>query len=116
MAVIAFTGAQALGLNQTANVVGWIALSTDDSGKPVEMPTHSDRSVQVDGTFAGATVLIEGSNDGMNYYTLTDPQGSPLSISTGKLKQILEVTRFIRPRVSGGGGTDINVTLLVVRK
>lgn len=116
MAVIPFVGAQAPGLNQTANVASWSNLASGDVGQSIQMPAHADRSIQVDGTFGGSTVSIEGSNDDINYYTLSDPQGNPLTLLSGKLKQILEVTRYIRPKVVGGAGASVKATILVVRK
>src|SRR3990172_5842911 len=40
---------------------------------------YPDRTVQILGTIDTATVLFEGSLDGTNWATLTDPQGNPLS-------------------------------------
>jgi hypothetical protein len=61
-------------------------------------------------------VLIEGSNDGSTFATLSDPQGVAISKTAAALSQISQVTRFIRPRVSAGDGTtSITVTLLARR-
>jgi hypothetical protein len=75
----------------------------------------SDRSVQVSGTFgASGTVVWEGSNDGVNFFTLSSPQGTSLTFTSGGLKQVLEGVQFARPRVvSGDGTTNIQVTLLL---
>jgi len=97
-------------------VFGFLAQWTLVNGDDGEVTSANlipwlDRTFQVDGTFAGATVVIEGSNDGVNYYTLTDPQGVPLSFTSADIKQVLEVVMGMRPRVSGGtGATAINVT------
>jgi hypothetical protein len=80
----------------------------------VQNPQGSDRSVQVSGTFGGGTVLIEGSNDGSNWFTLTDPTGAALSFAAAGLKQILELTRYIRPRASVAV-TSVNVNLVAKR-
>jgi hypothetical protein len=61
-------------------------------------------------------MMIEGSNDGTNYHTLNDPQGNALDIAALKIEQILEVTRYIRPRVTAGDGTtSLSVTMIVGR-
>jgi hypothetical protein len=87
----------------------WVAswnLSNGEAGDPFENPGSPDRSVQVGGTFgAGGTIVIEGSNDGTNYRTLTDPQGNALSFTSANLEAVQELTRFIRGRVSAGDGT-----------
>jgi hypothetical protein len=95
-------------------VVGnWTGLTktTDDSGEVVELPNFADRSVQVVGTFgAGGSLRIEGSIDGTNYATLTDPQGNALDITAAKIEAISEATRYIRPRVTAG---DVTTSLAV---
>lgn len=114
MATITHSISKVPSANNKAWVVAWTPLANGDSGTPFENPGSSDRSVQIQGTFgAGGTVLIEGSNDGTNYYTLTDPQGNALSVTSAKIEGISELTRYIRPRVSAGDGTtSISIYLL----
>ena len=98
-----------------SHVVAWSGLLNTDTGEPIEMVGSSDRSVQVSGTFGvGGTCLIEGSNNGVNYHTLTDPQGSDLSFGAAGLEQIMTLPRWIRPRISAGDGdTALVVTMLL---
>lgn len=92
----------------------WTALGNADTGTSVLLSSASDRSVQVEGTFGGATVTVQGSNDGTNWQTLTDPQGSALTwTSANRLEQIEEITRYVRVITSGGTGTNINVNMLL---
>jgi hypothetical protein len=94
----------------------WETLTTTNAdGDPVEMPGHSDRSVQVVGTFgSGGTVDIEGSNDGSTWAILTDPQGNALSFTAAGLEAVAELTRYIRPNVSAGDGTsDLDVHMII---
>ena len=114
-----------LGGDETVVKVLWEGLTyidatpgpeTFDDGAPAEWPHHADRSVQVLGTFAGSTLVIEGSNDGTNYYTLNDVAGSPLSFTTAGVKQVQELTQYIRPRVSvGNESMDLDVALVMRR-
>jgi hypothetical protein len=101
------------------HVIQWtpITFSGSDVGAPIQMAGSNDRSVQVHGTFgASGSVRIEGSNDGVNYYVLTDPQGNVLDVTTAKIEQIIEITRFIRPRITAGDGTtSLTVTMCVRR-
>jgi hypothetical protein len=89
--------------------------SANAEGKPRDSLDYADISVQVFGTFgAGGTVLIEGSNQATptTWATLADPQGNALSFTAAKLEQILEMPRWIRPRVSAGDGdTSLTVAL-----
>ena len=81
----------------------------------IEMTEWADKSVQLVGTFNGGTVVIEGSNDGVTPITLTDPQGNAISKTSGFIEQILEVTRFVRPRVTAGTGVDLDAFFVVRR-
>jgi hypothetical protein len=87
-------------------LVSW-TLANGETGDAVALGNFRDRSVQVGGTFGvGGNCVIEGSNDGTNYVTLTDPQGNALNtITAARLEQITETTRFIRARISAGDGT-----------
>ena len=116
MAVKALTGRNLSGALGRAALATWSALATGDTGEPLSNPSYADRSVQVTGTFGGATITIEGSNDGTNYTTLTDTAGAALSFTVTGVRQILQVTRYIRPLVTGGAGVVINVNLLTVGK
>lgn len=93
-------------------VTTWAGLLADDDGEAVRLAVYSDRSVQVSGTFSGASVTIAGSNDGITYHALTDTSGAPLTLTAGALKQIVELPVFLKPRVFGGNGsTDLKVVL-----
>lgn len=100
-------------LNQRVAITSWPALAAGEAGEPFEIAQFSDRSIQIAGTFGGATVTFEGSNDGVGYHTLSDPAGLPLSFSAAGLKAVAELTRWVRPKVAGGdGSTALSATLL----
>lgn len=90
----------------------WSGLATGDDGAPVELPGYADRSVQVDGTFGGATVAIQVSNTGSTWFPATDPQGNAISFTAGGLEQLEEVARHTRCVVTGGAGSGITVNML----
>lgn len=119
MATIPTTAASAGIDGQFRGVVSaaWAAMQNGDDGKPVNFAAFRDKSFQVEGTFgAGGTVAIEGSNDGVNYRTLHDPQGVALAITQAKIVTVLEATLLVRPRVTGGDGTtSLNVTAILCR-
>lgn len=97
----------------TIYVATWAAMGNADTGTEIQMAQASDRSVQVSGTFGGATVVLQGSNDGTNWVTLTDPQGNAISKTSAAIEQIEEATLSIRPVTSGGTGTSIDVNVLL---
>jgi hypothetical protein len=94
----------------------WSGLASGEIGEPQSGPKNADRSVQVDGTFGvGGSVSIEGSNDGTNWFTLTDQAGVALSFTTAGIRSVLQASVYIRPKVAGGDGTtNLNVRILMV--
>ena len=119
MAVIAFTEAASGNRLGDRGIVTltWTGLVNTDSGAPVtHIAQFADRSIQVTGTFgAGGTVLIEGSLDGVTYATLTDQSDNNLSITSAKIETVLQLVKYIRPRVSAGDGTT-SLTITLVAK
>lgn len=103
-----------------AHVINWSGLLNGDDGAPVEMPGSADRTVQFLGTFGtGGTIIIEGTNEQTptTYFPLTDPQGNAISKTAASGESVLELTRWIRPRVTAGdGSTNLQALLLVKRK
>ena len=112
MAAIAYTVDSGLGWRSYT----WSNVTEADTFVAAEVGGQTDRSVQATGTFGGATLLIQGSNDGTTYVTLTDPQGNAISKTANALEQIEEGTRYIQPSHSGGGSESIKVIIFVVRK
>ena len=97
-----------------AFVATWLNLLQGDQGDALPFGQYTDRSVQVIGALGGATVVVEGSLNGTDWATLTDPQGNDLLITTLKIEMITEATTYIRPRISGGSGvTDVTVLMLL---
>jgi len=91
----------------------WETMGNDDQGTAQLLGRHADGSVQVIGTFGGATVTLQGSNDGTNWVTLTDDQGVAITFTTAGLKMFLPRTWKIRAITAGGSGTDLDVHLLL---
>lgn len=115
--------AKAIAITETfgddVRIVTWTGLlqSSLDSGDPFEMPGWADRSVQVIGTLGAAgSVRIEGSLNGVDYATLTDPQGNALDVTSLKIESISELVRYIRPRVTAGDGTTNLTVILMARR
>lgn len=102
-----------------AKLVTWTGLLNGDTGAPVFLPEHGDRSVQVTGTFGvGGTCVFQGNNDDpditpvpVNYYSLTDPALTVISFTAAGGETVLDPTVFVRPNVTAGDGT----TSLTVR-
>jgi hypothetical protein len=103
-----------------AVIIQW-TLGDSDTATPVQLPSPADRTVQVEGTFGGATMVLQGSNDSTtgsdgNYHTLNDPLGAAISVAAaGAIKQVMEVTRWMKPSTSGGSGSSLTMTICARR-
>ena len=92
---------------RNCHVILWTPLTAaNPNGTAIQMGGSSDRCVQMVGTFGSATVKLQGSIDGTNYFDLTDPQGNAISKTSAAGEQIMELTRYIKPVSSGGDGTQ----------
>lgn len=99
------------------HIVTWSTLTNGDDGAPVQMPGSADRTVQVFGTFgAGGNVRIEGSNDGLHWSALRDAVHAELDVTAESIRQVLEVVRYMRPRVTAGDGTTSLTVVMLVRR
>ena len=104
-------------------VVGqWTGLQNGDTGVPLAVPLYADKSVQVDtgaGIVWGASgaMVLEGSIDGVTYFTLNDPQGNALTFATGttRIEAVLENVVFLRPRVTAGDGATLLAMKIIAR-
>lgn len=93
------------------------ALVQNEVGAGIDWSEFQDRSVQISGTFGTATVLVEGSNDNINWFTLSNAAGgTALSFTAAGLRQVLEASLWMRVRVTGGDGTtNLNAAVFLRR-
>ena len=102
--------------NSVAGVVlyKWEALGDADDGAPVSLGYASDITIQAIGTFGGATVRLQGSNDGTNWHNMTQKGGTTaLGFTAAGVHSINEMPAYIRPATVGGTGTDVDVIVAV---
>jgi len=97
----------------------WTAIPSASTGTPDQISRFPAHSIQIGGTFGGATVTVEGSDDGVTYFTLTgeNPAGGadvPVSATAANRFDLPNVVpQHIRPKVTGGDGTTaITVTII----
>ena len=105
---------QTTGKNHTRRIAAWAEETTaGNASVPRYAPLVSlvTASVQVGGTFGGATVVLQGSNDGVTYATLKDFQGNNISFTSAGYAEFSSGAAFIKPSISGGTGDSINVTV-----
>lgn len=99
-----------------AEVVQWANISSASSdtmeAAGLSGQAGAIASVQVAGTFGGATVTLQGSNDGLNYATLKDTAGAAISLTSAGIAEFSTAVAFIRPAYSGASGMTITVTVV----
>lgn len=94
-------------------LITWASIGDSDTCTAVAMPEGNEKSVQISGTFNSATIVFQGSNNGSDYATLTDPQGNAISKTAAAIEAVSEHTRYIKPATSGGTSSAVTVTVLV---
>lgn len=87
----------------------WLNMGDGDSGGEISWISYADRSIQAFGTFG--SVMIEGSNDGINWSSLRNTAGDDLIFTSSRIEQVLEVCLYVRPVVTGAGA-DVNVVMV----
>lgn len=94
----------------------WANVTESDTCTAVQFPHARDKTVQVKGTFGGATITIEGSLDeaiGGTYAGLTDPQGNAIAFTAAGIESIMENTQWVKPVTASGSSSSVTVTMLV---
>ncbi len=96
--------------------VTWTALTAANAvGGGVEINGRiADCVFQASGAFDGATLALEGSNDGVAWAPLTDSAGAAIALTAGGFAQPEARPVLARPATTGGGGgQDIDVVLAI---
>jgi hypothetical protein len=103
------------GETEESILVTWTSLLTAsaDGGK-VAKTQHADLCWQAVGAnWGGATLTLQGSNDGTNWFSLTNAAGGAAATFTADGgKQTIERPVYVRPNLTTGGtAADVTVTL-----
>lgn len=124
LALLALTSVSVFAATQTgvgakigredASKVSYAVLVGGNDGDPI-YTGKSVRSVQVSAVSGSAVIIVEGSNNGVTYTTLTDTTsaGASLSFSAAGIKNVREMTAYIRARSTGPVSTAATVDFLI---
>lgn len=95
-------------------LITWPLTTADHTGNSFEFSNFADRTWQASGTFGDATLAFEGSNDGTNWFALTNvASGSAATLTAAGGLSTIELPRYGRPRLSTvGSGASIAVSML----
>jgi len=112
MAVIPFTRSEPS--DSKAKIVKWLAITNGDTADPF-IPVEFDTaiaSVQISGTLGSATLTFQQSNDGTNWFTAKTPAGDDVTTTVAGMFEISLSGLYVRPSISGGSGSSVNVILV----
>lgn len=117
MATVAPTNPSLNGIGAEGVVSSWTPLtSANPNGDAVTVAgAKTSLSYHILGTFGSATVVLKGSFDGTNYFTLEDMDGADVSVTAEGHGSLRDLPLFVKPTSSGGGGTQ-SVTVLLFAK
>jgi hypothetical protein len=88
--------------------------TADPNGSAIPAHDFQQKSIQADGTFGAATVVLDGSNDGVNFYPLTNSAATAIGITVAGLSTNVSAVQFIRPRLSVVGvGASVVVCIVM---
>lgn len=100
-------------------MASWALTTTNLDGAPFEFPQWGNRCWSVGGgTWGGAVLALQGSNDGTNWFALSNAAGgAAATLNADGGKSTIETPRYVRPFLSTpGAGAAITVILCAVRQ
>jgi len=100
-------------------LASWNLTTANTDGSPFEFPQWGNRCWTVGGgTWGGATLTFQGSNDGVNWFGLSNAAGgAAATLAADGGKATIETPRYVRPNLTTpGAGAVITVQLLAVRQ
>ncbi len=92
-------------------VATWPPAAETDTFAAISLPQRADRTFQVWGTFGGATLSLNGSNDSVHYSILHDAFGNDVSLSASGIAQVTESSLWVQPITQNGSGSSVTVVM-----
>ena len=90
------------------------AATEADTLAALSMPEYTARTVSIQGTFGGATVVVNGSLDGTNFAGLNNLAGSAISKTSAATVGVQDNVRYYQPAMSGGSSQSLVVSMLFI--
>ena len=100
---------------QSIPVISWADLATGDTITHIGVPGADGvaGAVQFGGTFGGATVKLQASNDGTTFFDMKELGGAAISATAAALFEFTTAAVYLRPAISGGTGDAVDVTVVL---
>jgi hypothetical protein len=117
MATVNYSNTQAGAQDGSCILYTWALTTANADGASIQAPEWSDRTWQAQGTWGGATLTIQGSNDGTNWFTLYNAAtGVPITFTANGGATPIELPLYMRPNLTtAGSGATVTVTMLARR-
>jgi hypothetical protein len=95
--------------------VTWADIITGDTivTLPVAAQAAVAGAVQFGGTFGGATIKLQVSNDGVTYFDMKDLSGTTISATANAIFEFTTAAMFLRPVITGGSANAVDVTVVL---
>lgn len=97
-------------------LASWAITTANLDGLKVEFGQWADRCFTASGTWGGATLAIQGSNDGTNWMTLNIASSGTATASADKAMQIVETPRYVRPYLTTAGSGAVITVMMLARR
>lgn len=92
----------------------WEDVTEADTCEPVYHPGAADKTIQVVGTFGGATVGVKGSvqpKPASAFFSLSGPDGDAIALTAAGGSAILEAVNGVQPVATEGSSQEITIYL-----
>jgi len=95
----------------------WAITTAVPDGLPLNKPSYMQMTWTAQGTWGGATLALQGSNDGANWFPLTKFASTTAATFTADgMVTTNESPLFVRPNFTAvGAGAAVNVVLCAIR-
>ena len=93
----------------------WEGIVTGDTLNAFALPEQWGLagSIQISGTFGGATAKLQHSNNGSVWFDANDLDGSPVSATSDAIFEISLSSAYFRPAVASGSANDIDIIMVL---
>lgn len=117
MATVTPTSASVSAGDGSAVLYSWSLTTANADGAPISGVEWADRTWQAAGTWGAATLTLQGSNDGTNWFTLTNAAGgTAVTMTANAGAATIELPLWVRPNLTTPGtAAAVAVTMLMRR-
>lgn len=91
----------------------WADIATGDTINSIAIPGQAAvaGAVQFGGTFGGATIKLQVSNDNITFFDMKDLSTVTISSTVASFFEFTTSAVYLRPAISGGAANAVDVTV-----